>query len=124
MKLYVVRNKEGKYFRAIGYGGFGQSWVDSLDKAKFYAKIGQAKARVTFFANQWPKYGVSDILEFDLVVENAKVLDMTEATEKKIAKRKEADRKEGIRAQQEQIQRLQEQMEADKRRLRKLQANK
>ena len=30
MKLYVVRNKQGKYFRAIGYGGYGSNWVDTL----------------------------------------------------------------------------------------------
>lgn len=38
MKLYVVRNKEGKFFRSIGYGGTGANWVEGLDTAKFKGK--------------------------------------------------------------------------------------
>ena len=86
MNLYVVRNREGKFFRAIGYGGSGANWVDSLEKAKFYPKIGQAKSRVTYFTQEWPDYGTPDILEFTLDVTQAKVIDMTETTKKSIAR--------------------------------------
>lgn len=91
MNLYVVRNKEGKYFRAVGYGGGGDSWVDTLEKAKFYARIGQAKSRVTYFFKNWPAYGCPEILEFSLDVTQAKVMNMEEASKKSvsnIAKRK------------------------------------
>lgn len=84
MKLYVVRNKEGKFFKTIGYGGQGKSWVDGLDKAKFYTKIGQAKSRVTFFYKQYPQYGCPEILEFDIDVPQAKIIDGLKETEKKI----------------------------------------
>ena len=86
MNLYVVRNRQGKYFRSIGYGGTGENWVDTLDKAKFYPRIGQAKARVTYFTKNWPDYGTPDILEFTLDVAQAKVLDMAETTKKSIAR--------------------------------------
>ncbi len=86
MNLYVVRSQDGRFFRAKGLGGGGQTWVDSLDRAKFYPKVGQAKARVTFFAKAYPEFGVPDILEFTLDVSQAKVLDMTEQTKKSLNK--------------------------------------
>jgi len=94
MKLYVVRNLEGKFFRSIGYQGFGKSWVDELAKAKFYAKRGQAEGRVTYFYKHHPKFGCPEILEFDVTVENAVVLNMKEATDKKLAKKKAAELKQ------------------------------
>ncbi len=48
-KVYVLRNRYGKFFRAKGYGGYGKSWVDDIKKARLYANIGQARSRVTFF---------------------------------------------------------------------------
>ena len=46
LELYVVRNKEGKYFRTKGYSGYGDTWVDDIQKAKVYPKIGQARSRL------------------------------------------------------------------------------
>ena len=86
MNLYVVRNKEGKFFRAIGYGGSGGNWVDSLDRAKFYPKRGQAASRVTFFFKHYPQFGCPEILEFDLNVADAVVLNMEAVTQKNIKK--------------------------------------
>ena len=63
-KIYAVRNQEGKFFRSKGYGGYGQTWVDDINKAKTYTKIGQARSRVTFFANTYPAFGIPDIVEF------------------------------------------------------------
>ena len=61
--LYAVRNKDGQYFRAKGYGGYGDTWVDELKKARIYAKIGPARGTVTWFANHHPKYGIPQIVE-------------------------------------------------------------
>jgi hypothetical protein len=85
MKLYVIRNQEGKFFRTIGYQGYGVSW-DTLEKAKFYTKIGQAKARCTYFFKNYPSFGCPEILEFDLNVANATVIDMRATMEKSIKK--------------------------------------
>ena len=60
--LYAVRNKDGWYFRAKG-GGLRGNWVDSLKKARIYSKPGPARAQVTFFANNYPKYGVPELVE-------------------------------------------------------------
>jgi hypothetical protein len=61
--LYAVRNKDGEFFRAKGFGGHGETWVDSLKKARIYSKPGPARAQVTFFANRWPEYGVPELVE-------------------------------------------------------------
>jgi hypothetical protein len=51
--LYVVMNHEGKFFRSKGgYGNYSRSqWVDSINSAKIYGKIGPAKATISFYAN-------------------------------------------------------------------------
>ena len=89
MKLYVVRNKEGKFFRPIGFGGSGQNWQEKLEKAKFYPKIGVAKARASFWYKEYPSYGCPDVLEFELDVANAKVLDIKDESEKKSKKKEQ-----------------------------------
>lgn len=86
MKVYIVQNQEGKYFRAIGYAGFGKSWVDEIEKARLYTKIGPARSRVTFFSKNYPNYGVPKLIEFNLDIEKATVIDMTEYANKKITK--------------------------------------
>jgi hypothetical protein len=63
MTLYAVRNRDGQYFRAKGYGGCGETWVDSLSRARIYPKPGPARAQVTFFANNYPKFGVPELVE-------------------------------------------------------------
>ncbi len=59
--LFVVVNQEGKFFRAKGYNGYGETWVDDINKARLYAKLGPARSAVTYFANSYPKYGIPDI---------------------------------------------------------------
>jgi hypothetical protein len=55
IKMYAVRNSKGQWFQAKGRDSYNKkTWVDELEKAKFYTKIGQARARVTFFANNNP----------------------------------------------------------------------
>jgi hypothetical protein len=61
--LYAVRNRDGQYFRAKGYGGGGATWVDDIKKARIYPKAGPARAQVTFFATKYPQYGVPDLVE-------------------------------------------------------------
>lgn len=82
LSLYAVRSKDGKFFKNIGYGGSGggKSWVDSLDKAKIYAKIGQARSRVTWWSEHYPEYGTPELIE--LVVSEVKVVDDSEVIKK------------------------------------------
>jgi hypothetical protein len=89
MKLYVVRNSQGKFFKPVGFGGYGVNWQDTIEKAKFYTKIGPAKAQCTFWYNNNPKYGCPVILEFDIDPAKAVVLPMIhEAVKKAAAKAK------------------------------------
>lgn len=88
LSLYAVRNQEGKYFRAKGYGGYGSNWVDDIQQAKIYPKIGQARSRVTFFANNYPSFGVPELIE--LKVTQAIVVDESKRVES-AKKRKERE---------------------------------
>ncbi len=86
--FYVVRNGDGKYFRAKGYQGYGESWVEGLDKARVWAKLSGARSVVTYFANAWPGYSVPDIVE--LTVTATEVLDEKDRVEKAKVKKKKA----------------------------------
>lgn len=44
LDFYAVRNRDGKWLRSKGYGGFGKCWVDDISAAKIYGKPGPAKA--------------------------------------------------------------------------------
>ena len=88
LTFYIVKSKDGKYFRAKGYSGYGQSWVDDIQSAKVYQKVGPARTQVTFWASEWPDYGVPDIIE--LTVTGSKVLDEGDRVKKALVKKKKA----------------------------------
>ncbi len=120
MNLYVVRSQDGKFFRAIGYGGHGENWVDSIEKAKFYPKIGGAKGRVTYFTKNYPEYGTPDILEFTLEVAQAKVLNMVEYATKRITSIKKAELERERQRNEYELKCLQSEQERIKGRIKKL----
>jgi len=63
IKVYLVRSQDGKWFRAKGLHGYGESWVDDIIKARIYTKIGSARSIVTWWTRTYPKYGIPDIIE-------------------------------------------------------------
>lgn len=104
-KLYVVRNSEGKYFRAKGYGGSGESWVEDLQKARIYSRIGTARACVTFYATE-PKY--KDFLPpvlVELTISESKVLDEKERLAKVVKKKKTEKEQRELRDKKWQLER-------------------
>lgn len=114
MKLYIVRNVNGKFFRNIGYGGYGPNWVGTMDKAKFYTKIGHAKGRVTYFYNvaQYSKkmakqYPACEILEFTIDPEQAVIINLAEEVSAKAKKRAEKELKEQFTIRAEKLKQLQ-----------------
>jgi len=86
LSVYVVRNKDGQYFRAKGYGGYGDTWVDEISKCKIYPKIGSARRTVTWFSNHFPKYGIPDLVE--LKISEGFILDETSRVQKSQDKKK------------------------------------
>jgi len=89
LKLYAVRSKDGKWFRRKGYGGYGNSWVNTLTGgARIYNKPGYARAIVTYFAKHHPSYGYAQIVEF--TVSETKVIDVEQEVQDSIQKK--ADR--------------------------------
>lgn len=93
LELFVVRNKEGKFFRRKGYGGSGESWVASIGAARIYPKLGGARAIVSFYALNYPQYGVPELVK--MTVSEVEVIDETERLKKsQIAKAKKKERQE------------------------------
>jgi hypothetical protein len=84
LELYVVRNAKGQYFRAKGFSGSGDSWVNDINKAKIYGKIGGARGTVTYFA-QDTKYPVPEIVK--LTVTGMEVIDEKDRVAKVLAKK-------------------------------------
>lgn len=80
LDLYVVCNRNGQFLRAKGYGGSGEKWVNEINKARIYPKIGTARAQVTWFANNYPQYGVPKIVK--LTCTGIEVLDEKERVKK------------------------------------------
>ncbi len=62
LDLYAVRSKDGKWYCSRGYGGGGSKWVDDINDAKLYSRIGQAKSQVTYWAKHYPEYGVPTLV--------------------------------------------------------------
>ena len=112
LSLYAVRNKEGKYFRAKGYGGYGSNWVDNIEQAKIYPKIGQARSRVTFFANNFPTFGVPDLIE--LKVTQAIVVDETKRVDNAIKKKEREILNKKIREAERKVQKAQNELNSAK----------
>lgn len=82
--VYLIKNQEGKYFRAKGYHGYGESWVEDIKKARVNTKIGPARSVVTFFGKWKEEFGVANIIEFKLI--NGTILDETKRVSKALNK--------------------------------------
>jgi len=88
LELYAVQNHEGQWFRAKGYGGSGNSWVDDIATARIYGKIGPARACVTYWSG-YSDYPTPKIVK--LIIGRTEVID----EEKRVAaakKKKKAAR--------------------------------
>lgn len=90
LELYVVRNQDGKFFRAKGMNGSGESWVEDLGRARIYAKIGPARSCVTFFAKS-KSYDPPVILKLTIV--GAEIMNDFKHR-KKVKKREENEKKQ------------------------------
>ncbi len=118
IEIFVVRNQEGQWFRAKGYGGGGDSWVDDLSNAKFYGKIGTARSRVTFFAKNYPEFGVPDIIKISAV--EAEVIDQKERVAKAINRQKRAKAVRAASIKKRRLEMAQEELDKAEARVRSL----
>lgn len=91
MAFYIVQNRDGLFFRAKGMNGSGESWIADPMKAKVYSKIGPARAKVTFFANKHPSFGVPKILKLE--IGKVTVMEEKERVEKSVKKIKDDKKK-------------------------------
>lgn len=95
LKLYVVRSKDGKYFKSKGYGGYGSSWKDNIDQAKIYTSPRGARGQITFWATHYPQYGIPDLIELLVTEDNMRVVNESGRIDK-VKARKEKEEKERL----------------------------
>lgn len=98
LEFYVVVNEIGQYFRAKGYNGAGQSFVNDAKTCKVYRKIDPARSVVTYFANHYPQYPTLQIIKlniagYEVLDETARVQKAKEAKIKAKAAKETADSK-------------------------------
>ena len=118
LQFYGVRNKEGKWFRAKGYGGYGETWVKELKKARIYNRIGPARAQVSYFSNEYPEYGIPDIILFKCT--ELVVLDETERVLKQKKSKEFAEKKREMINRKRDLEEAQRQFEQSQKRLKEL----
>lgn len=88
--LYAVKSRDGKFFRNKGYGGYGDSWVDKITKARIYSNPGPAKSQITFWSKPEfsKKYGIPDLVQInvgsvEIVNQNQRVKKSIETKERR-----------------------------------------
>ncbi len=88
MKIYFLQSQDGQFFKSRGQSGYGPRWVEDMEQAKPYLKIGQAKAQITRWNTLFPSFGVPLLVECDVTVKE--VIDLTkqvkDAKQKKLEK--------------------------------------
>jgi hypothetical protein len=103
MKVYLVRHPDGRFFKHRSRAwSKTNGWVEQIDDAKIFIKLGTARSNVTWYANESGK--IADIVEFDLVM--SKVINEEERVqnarlnkyERELSRRKEQYQKELDRA--------------------------
>lgn len=66
LNFYTVRSKDGKFLRAKKHGynslDTGKSWTDNISEAKIYAKPGPARSQCTWWAKNYPTFGIPDLV--------------------------------------------------------------
>ena len=112
LELYLVVNQDGQYLRSKGYGGVGKTWVSDIKDAKIYAKIGPARSRCTWFANNF-KDDPPRILK--LTVQGVEIINEVERIEKKKKQKEKAE----LNRKQRAIENKRKALEAEQKRIQK-----
>lgn len=89
LNFYAVRNKEGKWLRRKGYGGYGNCWVDDLNQARIYNKTGGARSQISWWYKNYPSYGCPDLVIFTAAITSV-VNESDKINRKKIKEEKAA----------------------------------
>lgn len=118
LQFFAVRSKDGKWLRAKGYSGSGESWVTDISKAKIYGKIGPARAQVTFWSKHYPEYKIPEIVRFNVLT--GEILNEEDRVKESIRKKKIEEENRKARRLQNEIKYREEQLEIHKQELKKL----
>lgn len=88
LNFFAVRNRDGKWLRRKGYGGYGECWVDDLKQARIYNKSGGARGQINWWYKNYPRYGCPDLVIFTASI--TEVVNEADKIEKKKIKEEKA----------------------------------
>lgn len=100
MELYLIKSKDGKYYRSKGYGGYGNNWVDKPEQAKIFTRLGTARQIVSWWANAYPEFGAPQLVKLIVTKEEAIPVDLNEIKRNKL-KRELATEKRSLKWKQQ-----------------------
>jgi predicted methyltransferase len=114
LTFYAVRNHEGKWFRAKGYNGGGNSWVDSIQKARIYANLGPARSIVTWWSGHgmFPELIALKVNEGIVMNEEQRVNDVIQKKKEAVARNEEWRAKERIKEAERDLKQAQEKLKS------------
>ncbi len=118
LEFFAVRNEKGQWFRRKGYGGYGDSWVSDIKKARIYNKIGGARTTVTFFAGNYKDYKTPDIVKF--AVSAVEVINEADRVQKALNKKEKEKVAQEIRKREHEIEMAKKAKKQAEEKLRKL----
>jgi acyl-CoA reductase-like NAD-dependent aldehyde dehydrogenase len=111
LRLYAVRNKDGKWFASKRSGG---TWSENFSQARIYKKISPARSIVTYFANKFPH------VMPDLVILHIDTVELVDESERVAASQRreqtQMERRE-LRRRKEELRRAKDEFERAQRRL-------
>ncbi len=106
--LYAIQSQDGKWFRRKGYGGSGESWVENFVQARVFSKIGAARSVLSWWANNYTQYGTPNLVI--LHIDRVEKVDETDRIAKMKLKKQLAESNHEIRRKQKELEIVQKQL--------------
>jgi hypothetical protein len=117
LNFYAVRNHDGKWLRRKGYGGYGDCWVNELKQARIYNRSGGARGQISWWYQNYPKYGCPDLVIFTASI--TEVVNEADKLDKKKIKKEKAEGIYRLSLAQERLKEAQKAVEFAEREARK-----
>jgi hypothetical protein len=109
IKIYLIRSKTGAWLGAKGK----DHWVTNVQEARIYTKKALARGQITWWANNYPEYGIADLIELnvgegEILSEEQRVKDSINKIQKEKAEQEERNRNWRLEQAKESLKRAQQ----------------
>jgi hypothetical protein len=84
MELYLIKSKDGLYYRSKGRSGSGESWVQKPERAKIFTTKGPARGVISWWVNNYPQYGAPSLVTLTCIEQKSETVNIKEIQIKKL----------------------------------------